>query len=172
MLKLPSVLVALSLFLIPAVPAAAQLGLSGDFTASRLSHPVGAVGSPTMLYGETVSVYYQRGVFFAYGGDARASFLGGSGISLNSGAIGPRIAFKPHALPLQVYGEALGGFNSYTGGPFAASTTQAEYQLIAGADYTLFPHIDWRVVEYTYTSASNSLSSHSLSTGIVVRIPY
>jgi hypothetical protein len=172
MLKLPSVLAALSLSLIPALPAAAQVGLSGSFTASRLSHPVGAVGSPTMLYGETVSAYYQRGVFFAYGGDVRASFLGGSGVSLNSGAIGPRIAFKPHALPLQVYGEALGGFNSYTGGASANSTTQAEYQLIAGADYTIFPHIDWRVVEYTYTNGTNSLSSHSLSTGIVLRIPY
>jgi hypothetical protein len=172
MLKLPILLTALSLSFLPALPAAAQIGLSGDFTASRLSHPVGTVGSPTMLYGETVSAYYQRGIFFAYGGDVRASFLGGSGISLNSGAIGPRIAFKPHALPLQVYGEALGGFNSYTGGPFATSTTQAEYQLIAGGEYTIFPHIDWRVVEYTYTSSSNSLSSHSLSTGLVLRIPY
>ena len=171
MLKLSSVLAALSLSLIPALPAAAQVGLSGSFTASRLSHPVGAVGSPTMLYGETVSAYYQRGVFFAYGGDVRASFLGGSGVSLNSGAIGPRIAFKPHALPLQVYGEALGGFNSYTGGPFVSSTTQAEYQLLLGGDYTIFPHIDWRVVEYAYTSGSGDLSSHSLSTGLVVRLP-
>jgi len=172
MLKLPTLLTVLSLTFVPALPAAAQLGLSGDFTVSRLSHPVSSVGSPTTLYGETVSVYYQRGVFFAYGGDARASFLGGSGISLNSGAIGPRVALKPHPIPLQVYGEALGGFNSYTGGPFANSTTQAEYQLIVGGEYTLLPHIDWRIVEYTYTSASNSLSSHSLSTGIVVRLPY
>ncbi len=84
MLKLPTLLAALSLALVPALPAAAQLGLSGDFTASRLSHPPGPLGSPTLLYGETVSVYYQRGTFFALGGDARASFLGGSGISLNS----------------------------------------------------------------------------------------
>jgi hypothetical protein len=172
MLKLPTLLTALSLAFVPALPAAAQLGLSGDFTVSRLSHPVGTVSSPTTLYGETVSAYYQRGIFFAYGGDVRASFLGGSGLSLNSGAIGPRVALKPHAVPLQVYGEALGGFNSYTGGPFVSSTTQAEYQLIVGGEYTVFPHIDWRVVEYTYTSASNSLSSHSLSTGIVLRIPY
>ncbi|HEX4650153.1 MAG TPA: hypothetical protein VH250_01495 [Granulicella sp.] len=171
MLKLPTLLTVLSLALVPALPAAAQLGLSGSFTVSRLSHPVGAVSSPTTLYGETVSVYYQRGTFFAYGGDARASFLGGSGISLNSGAIGPRVAFKPPAIPLQIYGEALGGFTSYTGGPSANSISEAEYQLLVGGDYTLLPHIDWRVVEYTYTSASNSLSSHSLSTGIVVRLP-
>jgi hypothetical protein len=172
MLKLPTLLTALSLAFVPALPAAAQLGLSGDFTVSRLSHPVGTVSSPTTLYGETVSVYYQRGVFFAYGGDVRASFLGGSGISLNSGAIGPRVALKPHAIPLQIYGEALGGFNSYTGGPSANSTTQAEYQLLVGGDYTIFPHIDWRVVEYTYTAGSGDLSAHSLSTGIVLRIPY
>src|SRR5271168_1746039 len=99
MRKLPTLLTALALVLLPARPCAAQLGVSGSFTASRLSHPVGSVGSPTMLYGETISGYYQRGLFFSYGGDARASFLGGSGISLNSGAIGPRVAFKPHALP-------------------------------------------------------------------------
>ena len=60
MLKLPTLLTALSLAFLPALPATAQLGLSGAFTASRLSHPVGAVGSPTTLYGETVSAYYQR----------------------------------------------------------------------------------------------------------------
>jgi hypothetical protein len=171
MLKLPTLLMALSLALLPTPPAAAQLGLSGAFTASRLSHPVGTLGSSTMLYGETVSAYYQRGFFFAYGGDVRASFLGGSGISLNSGAVGPRVALKLHALPLQVYGEALGGVNSYTGGPFVSSTTQAEYQLLLGADYTFFPHIDWRVAEYAYTGGSGGLSSNSLSTGLVVRLP-
>lgn len=171
MLKLPTLLTALSLALLPTLPAAAQIGLSGSFTASRLSHPVGSLGSPTMLYGETVSAYYQRGLFFAYGGDVRASFLGGSGISLNSGAIGPRVALKLHALPLQVYGEALGGISSYTGGPFVSSTTQAEYQLLLGTDFTVFPHIDWRVVEYSYTGGSGDLSSHSLSTGLVVRLP-
>ena len=171
MLKLPTLLTALSLALSPTLPAAAQLGLSGAFTASRLSHPVGTVGSPTMLYGETVSAYYQRGVFFAYGADVRGSFLGGSGISLNSGVIGPRVALKLHALPLQVYGEALGGISSYTGGPFVSSTTQAEYQLLLGTDFTVFPHIDWRVAEYAYTSGSGDLSSHSLSTGLVVRLP-
>src|SRR5271163_1746156 len=164
MLKLPTLLAALSLAFVPVLPSAAQLGLSGDFTVSRLSHPVSSVSSPTTLYGETVSAYYQRGIFFAYGGDVRASFLGGSGISLNSGAIGPRVAIKPHALPLQVYGEALGGFNSYTGGAFVSSTTQAEYQLIVGIDATVFPHIDWRAVEYTYTNGSGDLSSYSLST--------
>ena len=64
MLKLPSLLTALSLALLPTFPSAAQLGISGAFTASRLSHPVGPLGSPTMLYGETVSAYYQRGLFF------------------------------------------------------------------------------------------------------------
>jgi hypothetical protein len=172
MRNLPTLLTALALVLLPARPAAAQLGISGAFTASRLSHPVGSVSSPTTLYGETVSAYYQRGIFFAYGGDVRASFLGGSGISLNSGAIGPRVALKLHALPLQIYGAALGGFNSYTGGPSVSSTTQAEYQLIVGTDFTIFPHIDWRVVEYTYTGGSDDLSSHSLSTGIVLRLPY
>jgi hypothetical protein len=155
-----------------ALPAAAQLGISGAFTASRFNHPITTISSPTMLYGSTVSIYYQRGMFLALGGDVRASFLGHDGISLNSGTAGPRVALKLHVLPLQAYAEALGGFNSYTPSPGAGNGIQAEYQLIAGGDLTIFPRIDWRVLEYAYTGSSGSLSSNSLSTGIVLRLPY
>ncbi|HWZ50373.1 MAG TPA: hypothetical protein VNW54_02805 [Granulicella sp.] len=161
------------LFAVLALPlaAAAQIGVSAGFTAARLNHPVSNVSSPTTLYGTTFGVYYQKGAVLALGGDIRANFLGGSGITLNSGAIGPRAAFRFRPLPLQLYGEALGGFNSYSGSASASSTNQAEYQLLTGFDTTLLPHIDWRVIEYAYTGASNSLSAHALSTGIVVRLP-
>jgi hypothetical protein len=170
--KLLSTFFLASFFAASTVPAAAQLGISGAFTASRLDHPVTNVGSPTMLYGTTVSAYYQRGDFLALGGDVRANFLGGSGVSLNSGVAGPRVAAKLHAVPLQIYGEALGGFGSYTSSSTASNAIEAEYQLVVGVDATILPRIDWRVVEYNYTGASGNLSSNSLSTGIVLRIPY
>jgi hypothetical protein len=176
MRKLPSLLAALALCLALAtaapLPAAAQLGVSAAFTASRLDHPVATVSSPTTLYGSTVSVYYQRGLFLALGGDIRGTFLGGNGITFNAGTAGPRVGVKLHALPIQVYAEALGGFNSYTSSTNAGSTIQAEYQLLAGGDATILPRIDWRVLEYAYTGSSANLSAHSLSTGIVLRLPF
>jgi hypothetical protein len=176
MRKLPSLLAALGLCLALSaaapIPAAAQLGISGAFTASRLDHPVTNVSSPTMLYGSTVGVYYQHGLILAFGGDIRGTFLGHNGITFNAGTAGPRVALKLHALPIQAYAEALGGFNSYSGGPGAGSTIQAEYQLLAGGDLTILPRIDWRVLEYAYTGSSANLSAHSLSTGIVLRLPF
>jgi hypothetical protein len=165
--QLPALLMVLAL----SAPAAAQIGISAGFTAARLNHPITDVSSPTTLYGSTFGVYYQKGAVLALGGEVRASFLGGSGLTLNSGTIGPRAAFKFHPLPLQLYAEALGGFNSYTGSSTAASTTQAEYQIVTGFDTTLLPRIDWRVIEYAYTGASNSISAHALTTGIVLRLP-
>jgi hypothetical protein len=172
MLKLPALLTALALSLAATHPAAAQVGISAAFTAARLNHPVTGVSSPTTLYGPTISVYYQKGALLALGGDIRASFLRGSGISFDSGAIGPRAALKFHPLPVQLYGEALGGFNNYTRSTGAPNSVQAEYQLLTGIDTTIFPRLDWRVVEYAYVGSSNDLSAHALSTGIVFRLPY
>jgi hypothetical protein len=176
MRKLPALLATLVLCLALCIavtrPAAAQLGISGAFTASRLDHPVTNVSSPSMLYGSTVSVYYQRGLLLSLGGDIRGTFLGRNGITFNAGTAGPRVALKLHALPIQVYAEALGGFNSYTSSTNAGSTIQAEYQLLVGGDATILPRIDWRVLEYAYTGSSANLSANSLSTGIVLRLPF
>jgi hypothetical protein len=150
-----------------AVPANAQIGISGAFTGATVSQS----GSSSPVYGPTISFYAEHGAALALGGDIRASFLNGNGRTFNSGAIGPRAAIKLHPLPLQIYGEALAGFNSFKS-PTVPSSTHIDYQLLGGVDATVFPHVDWRVFEYDYTSSSDSLAAHSFSTGLVIRIPY
>lgn len=157
------------------MPASAQVGISAEFTAERLSHPPVANGSgTTTLFGPTVSGYYEKGLFLAIGGDVRGSYLTGSGVSMAMGEIGPRVAFKFHPFPLQVYAEALGGANHYVSGSGngAPSSTDVQYQLLGGLDATFFPRFDWRVIEYARTGGPGNLSGNSFSTGLVFRIPF
>jgi len=152
-------------------PSAGQAGISAVFTAERFAHPSNGVGSPSTLYGPTFSFYYQSGSFLALGGDVRASFLSGDGIGLDSGALGPRVAVRLRPLPWQIYGEALGGINSYSPGNGSSSSTHVQYELLGGLDATVFPRLDWRVIEYGYTAGTSSLSSNAFSTGLVLRLP-
>jgi hypothetical protein len=60
-----------------------------------------------------------------------------------------------------------------------ASSTNMEYRIAGGVDYSLLPHVDWRVIEVgggsilnynigTGTQQGNSLTTYS--TGIVFRV--
>lgn len=154
--------------LLTTLPASAQIGVSAAFTGATVSHS----GSSAGVYGPTVGVYAESGKFLAFGGDLRGSFLNGNNRTLNSGGLGPRVALKLHPFPLQVYGEALVGFNSFRGPTTTSGSTHIDYQLLAGGDFTLLPRLDWRVFEYSYTGSSGSLSADSFSTGLVLRLPF
>ena len=158
------------LFISAASRSEAQLGASAAFTAARLSSPR-TVDTPTTIYGPTLSLYYQKGTFLALGGDVRASFLNASGVSLNTIDLGPRAALKLHPLPLQVYAEALGGFDSFTPRTGASNSHHFDYQLLGGLDATIFPRLDWRVLEYAYTGSTDNMHASSFSTGLVFRLP-
>jgi len=74
------------------------------------------------------------------------------------------------------YGEALIGVAHFSVGQGAAHTEGNDFTwaLNAGLDLTVLPHIDWRMVDYTYGGIpGNSLQSNpnTVSTGIVVRLP-
>jgi hypothetical protein len=74
------------------------------------------------------------------------------------------------------YVEALAGAG-YTQFPVAsgqASGTKFSYQFVGGVDFTILPHIDWRVAEFSYGGLSildSSINPKTLSTGIVLRLP-
>ena len=155
------------LLLTAAGKSEAQLGISAVFTADRLSSPQ----TRSTVYGPTLSLYYQHGTLLALGGDVRASFLNGNGATLNTGSIGPRASVKLPVIPLRPYAEALGGFNSFTPTATSSSSHHFDYQLLGGLDATIFPRLDWRVLEYAYTGSTDSLHAGSFSTGLVFRIP-
>jgi hypothetical protein len=152
--------------------APAQTGLYAEFGASKVDAP-----SDNWIYGPTFGIYHDfySVPFFHLGADLRGSVLGISETtSLYSGTIGPRLSLHPHVLPIMPYAEGLVGIGHYDYGAGQGSNTQFEYQFLAGADLTIFPRLDWRVVEFSYGGLSvfnGDLHPKTLSTGLVLRLP-
>ncbi len=156
-----------------ALPATAQIGLYGTFSAANFNVP-----HTGWQYGTTFGVYdnHWSVPFFALGVDGRGSVVGSGSTSIVSGLVGPRLVFKPHILPVMPYVEGLVGAGDAQSGTGTAkqSATKFEYNLVGGIDYTFFPRLDWRVVEFSYGSLpgfSGSFDPRTLSTGLVLRLP-
>ncbi|HVJ08553.1 MAG TPA: hypothetical protein VM554_09220 [Acidisarcina sp.] len=149
--------------------ASAQTGIYAAFTGAKIN------SSTDWIYGPTVGVYFDRWHFgvASAGVDFRGQFLGGGGSTqYNNGLGGLRVAVTPHVLPVKPYVEAAIGvgyakFNQ-------SSSTNFAYNFLAGVDYTFFPRLDWRVVEFSYGGLSafdNTFHPKTVSTGVVLRLP-
>lgn len=161
------------LFALGSLAVHAQTGVYAEYGASWYGIPNLSVQS-----GPTFGLYYQHwGIPFVRAGvDARASFMGLGSETEDTGLIGPRVQIKPHVLPLMPYGEALIGVSHVNVGQGVAHTEGNDFTwaLNAGIDLTILPHIDWRVVDYTYGGIPGNLlnsNPNTLSTGLVVRLP-
>jgi hypothetical protein len=164
------------LFLFCCLPslAIAQTGVYVDFSAAKPN-----VAPRNWLYGPTFGAYFDHGhlIFLSTGLDIRGSDLSSGSSSLVSGLVGPRLVLRPHILPLMPYVEALAGAGHASYGPATARIdgTKFEYQFLGGVDLTILPRIDWRVVEFSYggfSGLNTSFNPKTISTGIVVRIPF
>ncbi len=153
-----------------AAAAHAQIGVYANFSAAKLN-----LGNTDWVYGPGFGGYIDHGhlIFLSTGIDARGVILGsGQSTQFDAGYIGPRVAFRPHVLPIKPYVEALAGVGRLSSG--ATDTTKFSYQFVGGVDYTLIPRIDWRVAEFSYGGLSifdTSLHPKTISTGIVIRLP-
>ena len=136
--------------------------------------PIGGVQGANWAYGPLVGVYKQTGhaaSTVSIGGDLRGSFLTRDNFHYYTGAVGPRLAFKAPILPFRPYIEGLVGVGNVQHGNGTGSNTNFNYQILAGLDTTIFPHIDWRVVEFDYSVVpGQSVNAKILSTGLVLRI--
>jgi hypothetical protein len=152
----------------------AQTGIYATFTGANLD-----ADNTTWIYGPTVGVYFDRWHFglVSAGIDLRGQFLGdGGNTQLNSGLGGPRVAITPHILPIKPYAEAVFGvgYTKINQSSFYSSSTDFEYNFLGGVDFTFFPHVDWRIAEFSYGGLSpfeGTLHPKTLSTGIVLRLP-
>ena len=160
-------------------PAFAQTGVYAEFTAGKVS-----TANTPWMFGPTVGLYHDNGFGpVALGLDVRGSFLrrgdtdgADTHQSLNTLEGGVRFAITPHVLPIKPYAEALAGYGGLTTGLDAARTSSSHltYQFLGGVDFTFFPRLDWRVVEFSYgrlTGLGDSYAPKTLSTGIVLRLP-
>jgi hypothetical protein len=170
------------------VPAAhAQLGIYGKYDATRLNgvNGPGAASTTTWFNGGGVGLYYD---FIhlgpaAIGADLRGDLLSAQGVSYRDALFGLRLAAKLPVLPLTPYIQGsvgVGGPNhSVLGGNGSVYSNKFQYQVLGGVDYTIVPHLDWRVAEVAYGRMSGISSSSpaqvatlfTISTGLVVRLP-
>ena len=155
------------------LPASAQIGVYSMFTEADFN-----VQNTGWRGGTTFGIYDNHWTipFFALGVDGRGTVVNGSGASIAGGLVGPRLVFKPHVLPVMPYVEGLVGAAHAESGQGTAYTSQNkfEYNVVAGLDYTFFPRLDWRVVEFSYGGLpgfGNSFNPRTLSTGVVFRLP-
>jgi hypothetical protein len=182
-MNLRRVLFLLALLFTPAI-ASAQVGIYGQFNA------VHASTSGTNLYestgwfvGPTAGVYYD----FLHlgpvgiGADLRGSYLFQSPQKYRSILFGLRLAVKPPVLPLRPYIQGSVGVGGSTrsglGGNGVLYNNKFQYQVVGGIDYTLVPHLDWRVAELGYGRSAGISSGgptpgvnlFTISTGVVFR---
>lgn len=144
----------------------AQLALYGAGSGASFSN-----ASKDLGYGGMVGVYKQGGHFLAIGLDARGTFVGRDGFHYYTYAAGPRIAFKPRVIPIDPYVEGLVGLANYNTGSGTSSTNHLNYQVLAGIDATILPHLDWRVIDVAYSGVgSESIHAVTFSTGLVIRL--
>jgi hypothetical protein len=94
--------------------------------------------------------------------------------NISSGILGPRLAVKVPVFPIMPYGEFLFGESSYsTHSDGHRNANNFTYRVVVGADFTLIPHFDWRVVDYSYSSGISQFGANvhpqTITTGFVVR---
>jgi hypothetical protein len=97
----------------------------------------------------------------------------GSHIHIYQATIGPRIAF--HIPLVTVFGEFEGGLGhaGYRTGNTVTSSWGATWQANAGADWSILPHLKWRVLDFGYgrVYAGPEVDPKTISTGLVLRLP-
>jgi hypothetical protein len=146
----------------------AQLAIYGAGSGATFSNADTNVG-----YGGLAGIYKQTSHALhriSVGADLHGTFVGREGFHYYTGAAGPRIAFHFPVLPLSPYVEGLVGAANFNAGRGTNSSTHFNYQAVGGLDATILPHIDWRVIDLTYSGvASESISAFTFSTGIVIR---
>ena len=162
--------------------ASAQVGIYGNFATVHLNG-----GLNSWSYGPGAGIYYD----FVHlgpiriGGDLRGNVLWGRDVNYWSGLGGVRLVVKPPILPLRVFGLGSAG----VGGVKAAGSlgnlpdsynNKFQWDVFGGTDFTVIPHVDWRVVEVGYGqmtgtnggTASTSTGVFTLSSGIVLRLSF
>lgn len=178
--------IVLSLLLsLSAAVAHAQFGVYGMFSAGKLSGFNTATSGTTNTAG---SFWAQGGTIGLYddflklgplklGGDVRGFVQSSSHAPYNNqlrgGLAGLRLALHLPAVPVKPYLQAEVGGASTNFGLNNSRTGYFVYQVQAGVDYTVFPHLDLRG-EYGggqvhSVLGSTSLPMHQLGIGAAVR---
>lgn len=157
----------------------AQVGVYGKLDLNHYTDT--NANSTNWLYGGGIGIYDDlvHGGPLSLGGDLRGDFASGSNHQYRDLLVGVRLAAKFPLIPLKPYVEPLFGYGGakYSGQTAADISTSFDnkflYGGVGGLDFTLLPHVDWRVIEGGYLREKNGTLSNPailLSTGIVIRL--
>jgi hypothetical protein len=115
--------------------------------------------------GGTFGFYY--GLYHIGPLDISADARGDLSHDINSGFVGPRVAVKIPVVPLKPYGEFIFGISTYSNN----LPNDFAYRYVVGLDATIIPHIDWRVVDFSYgiNRSGNGDHARTLTSGLVIR---
>ena len=151
------------------VAAHAQIGLYVNPAVIRVSNSQADTGpyaflgqgkTSRMFYGANIGGYYD----FYHSGkveagiDVRDSITHGQSASLNGFQVGARVAASPFTFPLRPYAQLFVGAGTSRAATTSVTVTKAQYGVNVGADYTVHPHIDIRVLEIGYSSLQTASS--------------
>ncbi|GGA60255.1 hypothetical protein GCM10011507_09770 [Edaphobacter acidisoli] len=174
-------LVLLAFFALATASSPAQLGIYGNFDATHLTNNQ----SLTWLYGPNFGAYYNfiHAGPIAAGLDARGNFLFGNHLKYRSGLVGVRVAINPPVLPIKPYAQFSVGGGAVrpdsSGSIQTHYTTKFQYGVFGGADITVLPHVDFRLIEVGYARMTGinggpvapATSLVTIGSGIVIRLP-
>lgn len=152
-------IVILPLFLVlstATLHAQARLAIYGTVGGESVAHQSWTTAGTLGAY---IGVGGIRPIALAFDGRADLSS------NIKSGLIGPRLAINPPVFPLKPYVELLIGGSAINHG-----STQFAARYVLGADTTILPHVDWRVLDFS--GGINQISgtrANTISTGLVLR---
>jgi hypothetical protein len=161
---LPLILLAVLATKLNAQAKLAIYGTAGTESSGLPYNPWKLAGTLGLYYG-----LYDFGPFYL-SVDARGDISS----AIHSGFGGPRLAVKLPVLPIKPYGEILIGVSSYpqTSGSIQYSNDFA-YRYVLGVDSSIFPHIDWRIADFSYgiNRSGNGTGTHAetITSGLVIR---
>lgn len=115
----------------------------------------------------TFGFYY--GIYHLGPLDLSADARGDVSSKIKSGLVGPRLAFHLPIVALKPYAEILGGGSTYPDTPAGLSIPNKFVgRVVGGIDTAILPHVDWRMIDYSYGLNSAS-HQQTISTGLVLR---
>jgi hypothetical protein len=164
----------------------AQLAVYGKGDLNRYTLNETSPSSTYTFHGAGVGIYddFLHLGPVRFGMDVRGDLETTDKLQYQSVLAGFRVVGKLPVLPFRPYAEALiGEGGTRDKGPYAVGITNVPYAhkltyaLLTGLDWSIFPHIDFRVLEIGYGRQSestgfNTTTSDSmllLSSGVVVR---
>ncbi|MBS1816142.1 MAG: hypothetical protein JSS87_14825 [Acidobacteria bacterium] len=175
----------LFVFTIAASTARAQIGAYLNFTAQHIDSSARNIGDTagdlsdgTWVFGPQLGFYndFMHLGPLHLGTDFRGSILSHGDAKFNNGMGGLRASIHSFALPISPYVQASAGIAGFNYGRPQGMTKILQYELSGGVDLTVFPRIDWKLVEIgggaltTFGKGEDGANgTFHISTGLAVR---